>query len=87
MSEAILDLPDDSVPHQTQHETKEPLNQPKELLEINGNYYFELLTFGVAGSAAIGNQNIAQMSFPSGRLLLLLSQKQYDAPLNPQSNL
>lgn len=87
MSEAILDLPDNSVPHQTQHETKEPLNQLKELLEIKGDYYFKLLTFGVAGCAAIDNQNIAQIAFPSGCLLLLLSQKQSDVPLNPQSNL
>lgn len=83
MSEAVLDLTDGSIPNPTPHEAKEPLYKPKKLLEINGDYYFKLLSFGVADSAAIDNQSIAQVS-PLSRSLLSfsLSQKHFDAPLN-----
>lgn len=63
-----MDLLDDSISNPIPHEAEEPLNQPLKLLEINGDYYFKLLSFGMAGSAATDNQNIAQVSPLSGGL-------------------
>lgn len=51
------------------HEAKEPINQLLKLLEINGDYYFKLLSFRMACSVATDNQPIVQVSPLSGSLL------------------